>query len=101
MFDKKLLEEVLATAMRSGADFAEIYGERTRNNSVRFLDGKIDRINDNFLSQNSRLEPSPAFGVSLPFSTNPIFSSQRWNSGIAVFPVSSRRAAVSRKPVVW
>ena len=50
MFDKKLLEEVLATAMRSGADFAEIYAERTRNNSIRFVDGKIDRINDNFLS---------------------------------------------------
>ena len=50
MFDKKLLEEVLGTAMKSGADFAEIYAERTRNNSIRFVDGKIDRINDNFLS---------------------------------------------------
>ena len=50
MFDKKLLEEVLSTAMKSGADFAEIYAERTRNNSIRFVDGKIDRINDNFLS---------------------------------------------------
>ena len=50
MFDKKILEEVLATAMASGADFAEIYGERTRNNSIKFLDGKIERISDNFLS---------------------------------------------------
>ena len=50
MFDKKILEEVLAAAMASGADFAEIYGERTRNNSIRFLDGKIERISDNFLS---------------------------------------------------
>ncbi|MBQ7384805.1 MAG: TldD/PmbA family protein [Clostridia bacterium] len=50
MFDKKLLEEVLGTAMASGDDFAEIYAERTRNNSIRFIDGKIDRINDNFLS---------------------------------------------------
>lgn len=50
MFDKNLLERVLATAMKSGADFAEIYAERTRNNSIRFVDGKIDRINDNFLS---------------------------------------------------
>ena len=50
MFDKKLLERVLATAMKSGADFAEIYAERTRNNSIRFVDGKIDRISDNFLS---------------------------------------------------
>ena len=50
MFDKKILEEVLAAAMASGADFAEIYAERTRNNSIKFLDGKIERINDNFLS---------------------------------------------------
>ena len=50
MFDKNLLERVLATAMKSGADFAEIYAERTRNNSIRFVDGKIDRISDNFLS---------------------------------------------------
>ena len=52
-------------------------------------------------SQNNRLDPSPAFFVSFPFSTKPIFSSQRWNSGMAVFPVISRKAAVSRKPVVW
>ena len=50
MFDKKLIEEVLGVAMASGADFAELYAERTRNNSIRFVDGKIDRINDNFLS---------------------------------------------------
>ena len=50
MFDKKLIEEVLGVAMASGADFAEVYAERTRNNSIRFVDGKIDRINDNFLS---------------------------------------------------
>ncbi len=50
MFDKKILEEVLAAAMASGADFAEIYAERTRNNSIRFVDGKIERISDNLLS---------------------------------------------------
>ena len=50
MFEKKLIEEVLAAAMASGADFAEIYAERTRNNSIRFVDGKIDRISDNLLS---------------------------------------------------
>ena len=50
MFEKKLIEEVLGTAMSSGADFAEIFAERTRNNAIRFVDKKIDRINDNFLS---------------------------------------------------
>lgn len=39
--------------------------------------------------------------VSLPFSTKPMRSSQRWNGAMAVRPNSSRRAAVSRKPVVW
>ena len=50
MFEKKLIEEVLGVAMSSGADFAEIFAERTRNNAIRFVDKKIDRINDNFLS---------------------------------------------------
>ena len=50
MLDKKLIEEVLSVAMASGADFAELYAERTRNNSIRFVGGKIDKINDNLLS---------------------------------------------------
>ena len=49
----------------------------------------------------NRREPSPALFVRWPFSQKPIFSSHRWNSGMAVLPVISRRAAVSRKPVVW
>ena len=50
MIAKQLLEEVLGVAMASGADFAEVYAQRTANNSIRYLDGKIDRIGDNFLS---------------------------------------------------
>ncbi|MBQ8140833.1 MAG: TldD/PmbA family protein [Clostridia bacterium] len=50
MFAKKLIEEVLCAAMASGADFAEIYAEQTRTNSIRFVGGKIDKIYDNFLS---------------------------------------------------
>ena len=46
-------------------------------------------------------EPSPALAVRRPFSTKPIFSSQRWKGAMAVRPNSSRRVAVSRKPVVW
>ena len=49
----------------------------------------------------SSAEPSPARAVSLPSSTKPMRSSQRWNGAMAVRPNSSRRAAVSRKPVVW
>jgi TldD protein len=50
MFKKELLEEVLSVAMSTGGDFAEIYGEHTRNNSIQLVNGKIDKINDNVLS---------------------------------------------------
>ena len=50
MISKALTESVLACAMSSGADFAELYGEVTRNSSVSMVDGKIDRVNDNLIS---------------------------------------------------
>ena len=31
---KKLIEEILGVAMSSGADFAEVFAERTRNNVI-------------------------------------------------------------------
>ena len=46
MIAKALLEEVLARAMSSGADFAELYAENTRTNSVYMIDGKVDSITD-------------------------------------------------------
>lgn len=50
MISKVLAESVLACAMSGGADFAEIYGEVTRNNSVVMLGGKVDRANDTLIS---------------------------------------------------
>ncbi len=50
MLNKDLLSEVLAVAMSSGGDFAEIYGEHTRSNTIQLVDGKIDKINDNVIS---------------------------------------------------
>ena len=50
MIAKALVEEVLSCAISTGADFAELYGEHTRNNSVFMVDGKIDRVGDNLLS---------------------------------------------------
>ncbi len=50
MISKALAESVLACAMSGGADFAEIYGEITRNNVVSMMDGKIDRANDTLVS---------------------------------------------------
>ena len=50
ILDRKLLQEVLAAAMTTGADFAEVYAERTLNDSVHLLDGKIDQISNNVVS---------------------------------------------------
>ncbi len=50
IISRLLAEEVLAVAMSTGADFAEIYAEKTRNNSVGFLDGKIEDVTDNTVS---------------------------------------------------
>ena len=50
MITKALTESVLACAMSGGADFVELYGEITRNNSVSMADGKIDRVNDTLIS---------------------------------------------------
>lgn len=50
MLNKELLSEVLGVAMSSGGDFAEVYGEHTRSNSIQLVDGKIDKVNDNVIS---------------------------------------------------
>ena len=50
MIKKELLEELLATAMKSGGDFAEVFAEHTRSNAIQLVDGRIDKITDNVLS---------------------------------------------------
>ncbi len=50
MLEKKLTEEILGVALSTGADFAEVYCELTRNGGIRLLDGKIDSISDNTVS---------------------------------------------------
>ena len=50
MISKALAESILTCAMSGGADFAELYGEITRNNSVVMMNGKIDRATDNLIS---------------------------------------------------
>ncbi len=50
MLNKHLCSEILAVAMSTGADFAEIYQELTRHNSVYLIDGKIDSIGDSVVS---------------------------------------------------
>ncbi len=50
MIEKRLLEEILGIAVSTGADFAEIYAENTRNHNVNFLDGRTEFIADNTVS---------------------------------------------------
>lgn len=47
---RSLSENILGLAMSTGADFAEIFAERTCNNSLGFLDGKIDSASNNIIS---------------------------------------------------
>ncbi|HIZ56542.1 MAG TPA: TldD/PmbA family protein [Firmicutes bacterium] len=50
MIAKDLLDKVLQKAMSSGADFAEIFVERTKGNTIEMIDGKIDGITDNLIA---------------------------------------------------
>ncbi len=50
MIKQTLMEELISVAMSTGGDFAEVYAQHTRNNSLQFVDGKIDRVGDTVLS---------------------------------------------------
>ncbi len=50
MLEKRLLEEILGIAVSTGADFAEVFCERTRNGSVRLMGGAIDTVADEVVS---------------------------------------------------
>ena len=50
MIDKKTAFDVLSVAVSGGADFAEIFCETTRTNSIALADSKIEKITDNVIS---------------------------------------------------
>jgi len=50
MLDKRLLEEILGIAVSTGADFAEVYCERTRNGNIVLIGGAVDGITDEVVS---------------------------------------------------
>lgn len=50
MISKALLEEVLKKTLSTGADFAEIYVEHTKENNILMLDSKVDSITDTLIS---------------------------------------------------
>ena len=50
MLEQRLLEEILGIAISSGADFAEVYCERTRNGRVSLRNNMIETIADEMVS---------------------------------------------------
>lgn len=46
MVSKEILEEVLARALSTGADFAEIFVENTSQKSISMVDSKVDSLKD-------------------------------------------------------
>ncbi|MBQ9085110.1 MAG: TldD/PmbA family protein [Clostridia bacterium] len=50
MLEKRLIEEILGVAMRGGADFAEIYCEKTHNGRISLTGGRIESISDDTVS---------------------------------------------------
>ena len=44
MIDQDIIERTLGTALRTGADFAEVYAEDKRNTSVALDDGRIEQV---------------------------------------------------------
>ena len=42
MLKKTAVENILAAALESGADFAEIYAERTKRSSIAMVNGKVE-----------------------------------------------------------
>ena len=44
MIDQDVLERVLATAVRTGAEFAEVYAEDKRSTSVGLDDGRVEQV---------------------------------------------------------
>lgn len=47
MLEKKLAERVLLKALDSGADFSEIFAEKTRSSFLKVGDGKVDSVSAN------------------------------------------------------
>ena len=66
MIEKTLLEEILGIAVSTGADFAEVFLEKKRNEQIRLLDKKIDAVLDTTIS---------GVGIRAFVGTNTVFAS--------------------------
>ncbi|ABX40460.1 TldD/PmbA family protein [Lachnoclostridium phytofermentans] len=50
MISKSILNAVLAKALSTGADFAEVFAERTLSKNISMIDSKVSEITDSLLS---------------------------------------------------
>ncbi len=50
MISRKLCERVLAAAASTGADYAELFAEKTFNRSVNMLDDRVQTVGDNVVA---------------------------------------------------
>ncbi len=50
MLSRQLLTEALGRALSTGADYAEVYAEHTRNKTINLVAGKTDKIGDGVVS---------------------------------------------------
>lgn len=50
MISKRLLTEILEKALSTGADFAEVFVERTNENTIAMVDNRVDSITDKLIA---------------------------------------------------
>ena len=50
MISRQLCEKVLTAAASTGADYAELFAEKTFNRSVNMLDSRVQTVDDNVVS---------------------------------------------------
>ena len=50
MISTETCAKVLEAAVRTGADYAELFAENSRNKSIKMVSGKVDAINDGVIS---------------------------------------------------
>ena len=50
MIARQLCEKILAAAASTGADYAELFAEKTYNRSLNMLDSRIQQVNDNVVA---------------------------------------------------
>ena len=50
MISRQLCEKILAAAASTGADYAELFAEKTYNRSLNMLDSRIQQVNDNVVA---------------------------------------------------